>query len=66
MSVTEKTFIGTIDLTPTWKQVLPLLLMGYEEGSSEGRALALEELQRMAEAADAYVGAQKALREASS
>lgn len=52
MTVKEKTHIGTIDMTPTWVGVLPMLLAAYENGSAKGRAIALEELQRMAKLAD--------------
>lgn len=48
-----------ITLTPTWRGVLPLLLAGYTEGTATGRALALAELQRMAEIADIAVAAEK-------
>lgn len=39
----------------TWGQCLPILLLAYAEGSPEGRRVALEELTRMAQAADAAV-----------
>lgn len=42
--------VGTIKITPTWQSILPLLIMGIREGNS----IALEELERMAQAADAY------------
>jgi hypothetical protein len=42
----------TIDITPTWRGILPLLLAGYTEGNESGRAAAIEELYRMADAAD--------------
>jgi len=45
---------GTIILTPTWRGVLPMLLAAVERGTGEGRRLALEELGRMADAADAF------------
>jgi hypothetical protein len=45
-------YAGTIDLTPTWKGVLRLLLAGYSDGNATGRAIALEELGRMADLAD--------------
>lgn len=45
---------GTIILTPTWRGVLPLLLAAVENGTTEGRRLALGELGRMADAADAF------------
>ncbi len=44
--------VGTIDLTPTWSQMLSTLLFLYEEGTPEGRANATAELQRMAKLAD--------------
>lgn len=44
----------TIDLTPTWVSLLPMLLASYTDGNDKGRAIALEELKRMATAADAY------------
>jgi len=44
----------TIDLTPTWAAVLPILLAAMENGTDEGRRLAREEFARMAQAADKY------------
>jgi len=55
--------VRTIDLTPTWAAVLPLLIAGLENGTATGRKIAREELQRMAAMADKYVAAQKALSE---
>jgi hypothetical protein len=43
-----------IDITPTWKGLLPLFLTALEIGTDEGKRAAKEELVRMAEAADAY------------
>ncbi len=48
-----------INLTPTWEQILGVLLMLYDKGDSEGRGTALEELTRMAKLADLYVASQK-------
>jgi len=45
--------VGTIDLTPKWVGVLPMLLMAFESGSPKGRAMALDELRFMAMVADA-------------
>lgn len=45
----------TIDLTPSWRGVLPILLAGVSSGTVEGRRLAMAELERMADLADAYV-----------
>ena len=50
-----KNEVETVDATPTWEGLLPLYLMSYENGANEGRRAALEELQRMAQLADAYV-----------
>lgn len=54
-----KNEVKTIDATPSWEAVLPLYLMAYENGKSKGRTAALEELQRMAQLADAYISAKK-------
>ena len=48
-----------IDATPTWENVLPLLMTCYENGNANGRKIALEELTRMAKLADAYVAHRK-------
>lgn len=42
----------TIDMTPTWSEVLGLCLEAYENGNAKGRAAAMGELQRMAHLAD--------------
>jgi hypothetical protein len=39
-------------LAPTWTGMLPMLLALYEDGKPDARAVALEELQRMARIAD--------------
>jgi len=52
--VTVKRPAGTIDLTPTWAGVLPLLLVAFTDGTDESKKMAKEELLRMAKAADAY------------
>ena len=49
-----------IDLTPAWAGVLPVLLLGYAEGTPEGQRLARKELERMARLADLYVAGQMA------
>ncbi len=53
---TEKKFVGTIDCTPTWKGILPTLLVGLADGSAEAQKIARGELQRMA---DLYVASQR-------
>lgn len=47
--------VETIDITPTWESVLHSLLAVIENGNSEGRKTAIEELKRMAKIADGYV-----------
>jgi hypothetical protein len=42
----------TIDLTPTWAGVMPILLEAYEHGEPEGRKIAREELMRLAQSMD--------------
>lgn len=50
----------TIDMTPTWQGILPLLLAAVENGTTaETRNNAMTELRRMAQIADDYVAAQK-------
>ena len=41
----------TIDLTPTWSEILPALLAIYEHGD---RQTAVDELRKMAKLADLY------------
>jgi len=51
MSLTNQ---RTVDITPTWRGVLLLLLETYKSGTDKGRSDALKELYRMADAADRY------------
>ena len=44
----------TIDITPTWAGILPLLLAVIVDGTPEGKKHAIAELQRMADAADKF------------
>lgn len=44
----------TIDLTPTWTQILPMLLHVIEHGEEPGKQAVRDELRRMAKAADAW------------
>lgn len=55
--------VGTIDITPTWAGILPVLLAAIENGTPEGRRFAISELRRMAQIADNAV-AQEAERPA--
>lgn len=54
---------NTVNITPTWKGVLPVLMAVLEHGTDEGKRQAREELTRMAEAADQYNALQKAASE---
>lgn len=44
----------TIDCTPTWTGVLKYYLAVLEDGTTEGKKLATQELYNMAKAADQY------------
>lgn len=48
-----------ITCTPSWSGILPGLLAILEDGDNEGKAIAKQELKRMAELADKYVQSQK-------
>lgn len=48
----EKQKTRTIDMTPTWTEIAPVLVHLIEESSAEGRKTASEELMRMARLAD--------------
>jgi hypothetical protein len=47
--------MNTIDLTPTWAEILPALLLLLSNGTLEGRETAERELERMAALADVGV-----------
>ena len=49
----------TIDITPTWKSLLPVMLAVLENGSLESKRDIRSELQRMAHAADLQVQLEK-------
>ena len=44
-----------IDVTPTWEQVLPTLLLLLRNSNEKGKEEAVRELRRMARAADIAV-----------
>lgn len=46
--------VATINATPTWAAVLPLLFAALENGTAEGKRIARAELERMAIAADSF------------
>jgi hypothetical protein len=45
----------TIDLTPTWETAVHIYLLVLDEGAEEGKAMAREELLRLARNYDALV-----------
>lgn len=50
-----KNKVGTVDMTPHWIEILPLLLEAHaDEENYERHSAALTELERMARAADGY------------
>ena len=46
-------------VTPAWRGVLKPILVLLECGSAEGKKIAIEELERMADLADRYVALQE-------
>jgi hypothetical protein len=48
-----------VDMTPTWREILPALLAIFEDGD---RQTAIDELSKMAGAADRYIALAKAGR----
>jgi len=47
--------VPTIDITPTWRAMLPVFLAVIENGSEQGNSEARRELSRMADIADRFV-----------
>ena len=50
----------TVDVTPTWQGILPVLLTLLQSDNLQTRQIAESELRRMAGLADGYVEIQKA------
>jgi len=49
----------TIDATPTWRAILPIIITGLQHGTPKGQRIAKEELYRLAGIADAYIEQQQ-------
>lgn len=43
----------TLDITPTWVGILPAIVAVIQNGTPQGRAAAISELQRLAATVDA-------------
>ena len=41
-----------VDITPTWRAIMPILIHAIQHGTDEGRKLATEELMRLADEMD--------------
>jgi hypothetical protein len=52
--------MNTINLTPTWEGLVPAFIALIENGTPEGRAMAIKEITRMAQIADQAVAASNA------
>ena len=50
----------TVDLTPTWQDILPALLNLLQSDNPKSRQLAESEIRRMAGLADGYIESLKA------
>ncbi len=59
LAAVETPPVRTVDCTPDWRGILPLLLAALTDGTAEGRKIAREELQRMADVADKAIAYQK-------
>lgn len=52
--MTDRKPAGTIDFTPTWRAIVPIIIAALEDGTDAGKQAAKAELYRMAEVADRY------------
>jgi hypothetical protein len=52
----------TIDLTPTWRGVIPILIAVLESGTEAGQQSAREELHRMASILDGVVTDERVMK----
>lgn len=59
----EPEVVGYIDMTPTWRAILPVIMEGLTNGTPAGQEIARQELARMADAADRWNAHCKAQRE---
>lgn len=57
----EKKQIATVDVAPTWESLLPAYLLVYESNPAK-RGEVMQELTRMAQAADKYIASQKSAK----
>jgi hypothetical protein len=44
--------VGTIDFTPSWRKSMYYIIAALENGTNEGKAMAREELYRLADVMD--------------
>lgn len=44
--------VGGVDLTPTWKAAMPILIAALQDGTPTGKRLAREELMDLADRLD--------------
>lgn len=52
----------TIDVTPSWESMIPVLVMLIENSNAKGRATAIDELTRLARFADSVIAESKSER----
>jgi hypothetical protein len=52
----------TVDVTPSWENIVPALIALIESGSETAKAAGVIELTRMAQIADRYVETEKRQR----
>lgn len=51
--------IGTIDVTPKWERIIPLLINWIQTGNPEQRKSSVKELKRVAKILDALMAHRK-------
>ena len=49
-----------VDITPTWSQIVPALVLLLESGNAESKKFAMDEIYRMAHLADIHIANLKA------
>lgn len=60
----RKRLLEVIDCTPTWKELVPALVTMVCEGNAKTQNIGMEQLMRMATAADAYNASVHRMQEA--
>lgn len=57
--MTEKKLVGSIDMTPSWMSMAPVIIAAMENGTPDGVKMAKQYIYDLAKIADAYVAEKK-------